>query len=68
MKRYIIPIVLFFALCLSSCTIDCECTYYDESGAMIPSYTQVFEEVDVAECSEFSTIAAPGEKAGYICP
>ncbi len=68
MKKNFLLSVFFFIVLVSSCTIDCECTYYDESGAIVPSYTQVFEEVDVAECSEFSTIAAPGEKAGYICP
>ena len=60
--------VLFFIGLLSSCTIDCECVFYDETGEVVPSYSTVFEEVDVAQCSELSTISTPGERAGYICP
>lgn len=67
MKRYIILTVLFLGL-FSSCTIDCECIFYDENGEVVPSYSATFEEVDVAECSDLSTISTKGEKAGYICP
>ena len=68
MKRHIFLSVLFFIGLLSSCTIACECVFYDETGEVVPSYSTVFEEVDVAQCSELSTISTPGERAGYICP
>lgn len=68
MKKNIILTVLSLVGLLSSCTIDCECVYYDDAGEVVPGYSTVFEEVDVAKCSDLSTISTPGEKAGYICP
>ena len=62
-------VVAFFAGLLSCTSTDCHCTYYNETGEEISSYTDDYEEMQVSDCSSLSTIEYPGQDSikGYIC-
>ncbi len=61
-------LLLFFSACTKN---DCNCTYYNENGEQIDNYTGDFEDMDVASCSDLSTIEesqiGDKEHTGYIC-
>ncbi len=51
-----------------SCTKkDCHCTYLDEKGVEVPSYTADYEDMTVDECSSLSTRAENDTIRGFIC-
>lgn len=69
-KKTLIFGTLFFCAGLISCTsVDCHCTYYNEAGEEVPSYSYDYEEMGVPSCSDLSTITAPGADSikGFIC-
>ena len=63
---------IFFAIAVLSCGMisctskDCHCTYYDENGVEVPSYSYDYEEMEISSCSDLDSYV-PGEQKGFLC-
>ena len=65
MKRLFLPLLVIAFLTVSCTKKDCHCTYYDENGAEVPSYSTDYEDMAISDCSELNTMTEGGK--GYIC-
>ncbi len=69
MKKILIALgTVVLSLGLFSCTKnDCHCTYYDEEGNEVPSYSYDYEEMSVSDCSDLNTYGVNGSPKGFVC-
>ncbi len=67
MKRLLLILGLagLFAGFYSCTKKDCDCTFYDEKGEVVPSYSGIKEEMKVNDCSVLDTYA--DSLGGFIC-
>lgn len=57
----------FFSMFFSCTKQDCDCTYYNERGEIVESYSEVKEEMSVSNCSVLDTYVEGDSIAGFIC-
>lgn len=50
-----------------SCSKTCDCTYYDEEGNVVSSYSRTYEDLGVSDCSKMDTYGQDDIEKGYKC-